>query len=420
MSLPIRRLASFGALQLVATIAPIAVLPLVVRMIGASGWVGMSIGYGVGAAAASVVALGWPVSGPPLVAAAATDVRAVLFRESLATRAAAAVVATAAAAGISAALSPRGHGFLAAAMAAAITSWGLTPSWYYVGIGQPRGILVFETLPRLAATMASIPVVALTREAVSYPGLLLLASLGSFVISARRILGSTKGPWLENGWRARLRGNVSLSLGNLIGAGYTNLAVPIATAAQPGVHALADLAASSRIRSMSQMGTASVATAFQGWVAEEPAQARSRRRAAFALTTAVGLITAALLFVIGPFISGILFGSNVRYGWLMSAVTAAGVIPYALGATLSFHCLAPAGMHRQIASSRIAATIVGVPMLYVGVRHSGAVGGAAASAASEFVVVALQALAWRRLSAFNQPDPACSSATRSDGVPTGP
>lgn len=394
--LPWRRLASFGGLQLFSAVAPVLVLPVLVRTIGTHGWVGLSIGYGIGAAAAILTSFAWPMTGPPRVAAAAEPEARGVYWESVVVRLVTFAVSGGLSMALAGVLAPGGSGVLAAAMALAVTSWGLTPSWYYVGVGKPRGILAFETLPRLAATLSSIPAIALTGSALWYPALLLATSAGCLVTATRSIgIGWRSGgrPTVVAGLGDRLRTSAALTLSALVGAGYTSLVVPLARLTDLGTQGLADLAASTRLRTMAQMGASAVTSGLQGWVAEPPGlEARIRRmRQGLLASTAGGVAGGLGLFLVTPFAGPLLFGSVAHVGWALSAVTAAAALPYAVTASLSFHVLTPLGLGRHVAWSRIAATAVGVPLLLLGASTWGAVGAASATLAAECVVLAWQA-----------------------------
>lgn len=388
--LPVRRLVSFVGLQGLAAVVPLLVLPAINAIVGAQGWVALSIGYGVGTAAAVVSAYSWPVLGPHRVAGADPGAAAWVYWESLITRCAAWLVAAVAGALAAALLVEGSHRVLAVSMAVAVTSWGMTPSWFFVGRGDARSVARYETIPRLISSAAAIPLISMTGQPLIYPVLVLAASAGSLMAATRRIMKAahaSERPAVP--WRAGLADHASLTAAGLIGTGYTSLVLPVARSVHPGTLELSNLAAATRIRGMAQMGTAAVATGLQGWASEGESDAvkRAHRRRALAATSAIGVITALVLALILPFVGHWLFGDVSDISWGLSVATATACIPYAMASSLSFHVLAPLGRSRVISTSRIAATFVGVPAIAMGAGLHGAVGALIGTALAECVVV---------------------------------
>lgn len=405
MTLPWKRLFAFGGLQLFGTIAPVLVVPVIVRLVGVEGWVGLSLGYAIGAAAAIAINYGWPITGPSRLAAATEAEAAAAFYESLIMRATVALPVLAIAVLASSILTPAGHRGLAVAMTVAMASSGMASNWYYIGRGQPNGILHYEAVPKLVATLVTIPLVHFTHIAVLYPVLLLCGTLGGVYVSARRILAGHKGTThLAPGLKSRFASYGLVAASGIVGAGYTSLALPITQIAGTSLVQVANLAGSLRLRSMTQAGIAAGTSALQGWVSEQDQVLTRRRRMRVALLTNAGLgaLAGLLLFLAGPLISTFLFGDAVEMSYTLSALTGLACVPYALSASLSFHILAPLGRTRSVASSRVLATAIGVPLIFVMTRQSGANGAAGAILISESVVVVLQALTVYRVNRQNR------------------
>lgn len=394
-SLPFRRIASFVLLQGLSAVVPLLVLPVINDRVGREGWVSLSIGYGIGAAAATPAAFGWAVLGPHRVAAATKETAAAVYLESAITRSIAWLLSASVAVFAAATLAPGKHVMLAVLMAVAISSWGLTPSWFFIGRGLPSRVAAYETIPRLVSSVAAIPAVSLLNAPLAYPILVLVTSMVTFCVATMRLTAPLQGNYvLPPGWRSRLRGHASLSFSALLGTGYTSLVVPIARMAHPGVPTLSDIAAATRIRNMAQMGTASVTSGLQGWASEgNEADLPRRRRKALLVTTLAGVGSALFLFLLLPPTAHLLFGDVASVSWPLSFLTALAAIPYAIGSSLSFHVLAPLAMTRTISASRIAATIIGVPAIVVGAKVGGAEGVLLSTCLAECIVVLWQGYA---------------------------
>ena len=74
-------------------------------------------------------------------------------------------------------IAPAGGRQLAVTMAVAICISGLTPTWYFIGLGEPSGIAIWDVFPRVAATVLAAGLVVWGVPAVSYPVALTLASV---------------------------------------------------------------------------------------------------------------------------------------------------------------------------------------------------------------------------------------------------
>jgi len=405
MTLPWRRLFAFGGLQLVGVIAPLLVLPVVVRLIGVDGWVGLSLGYAIGAVAAIAINYGWPITGPSRVAAASEAEAAKVFAESLVMRATVAIPVLAIAVLVATLLTPPAHRGLAGAMTAAMASSGMASNWYYIGRGLANGILHYEAIPKLAASLLTIPLVQLTHVAMIYPVLLLCGTLGGVLLSTRQIMsGHRDVTRFAPGMKGRYTSYGLVAASGVLGAGYTSLALPMMQVAGTSLVQVANFAGSFRLRSMTQAAIAAATMALQGWVSEEDQELtrRHRMRVALLTNTGIGGLTGLTLFLVGPWLSTIVFGDAARVSYTLSALTGLACVPYAVSASLSFHILAPLGRERSVALSRIVATAVGVPLIFAATKQGGANGAGAALLISECVVVLLQALAAYRASRQNR------------------
>lgn len=389
--LPLRRVASFGGLQFFSAIVPFVVLPVVVELIGTEGWVGLSIGYAVGAALAVGVNFGWATLGPAAVAALEPRQARARFHDSLVQRLVVLGPLLVIASACTAALATPGYRGLALLMLCAVGSAGLASGWYYIGRGEPSGILRYEAVPRLVSTLLSIPLVYLTGSALWYPASLLAGTLWGVAASCRRILKADRGTGL--GWRHGLRDHGAIATSNVVGAGYTSLAVPIAQVSGATLADVGIFAGSVRLRTMAVTAPASLTSALQGWVAEPTTEAgrRARMMRAAVATTAVGLVTALGFALLGPWLSSVVLRDAAPLSPMIAVLTGVACLLQALGGTLSFHLLVPMGRGRVIATSRVVASIVGGPIVWVMARQWGALGAVTAVALAELIVTAILA-----------------------------
>jgi hypothetical protein len=280
-------------------------------------------------------------------------------------------------------------------MALSVAVSGLGASWCFIGMGRAQGVFRYDALPKLVATLAAIPVVAVSRSALWYPALLLGGTLVGVVASHRALLG-VRGAEVEareEGLSRRLREYVVLAMGGVVGAGYTSLAVPLTQATGASLRSVADFAGALRLRSMAQNGIAAVTTGFQGWVAEpqDSTTLLARMRVALLVNSGLGALGGVAFAVMAPLLDGVLFGDAVQISVPLAAINGVTFTAYAVGASLSHHVLAPFGQAGAIGRTRIIASVVGVPLLFVMARSWGAEGAAGGVLLCELIGLALQA-----------------------------
>src|SRR5829696_4949011 len=149
-----QRVLAFGLVPAMSMLGLLVIVPLVARLHGESGVVAISVGQSLGAMLSIVVSLSWPLTGPTAIARAGRNERVALYRASINTRLPIFVACVPIGVLVSAVLLPA-QVVAGALCAVAFTAMGFTSSWYYTGLGKPRGLLVFEAIPRMLATIAA-------------------------------------------------------------------------------------------------------------------------------------------------------------------------------------------------------------------------------------------------------------------------
>lgn len=391
------RLIRFGGLQVLNAIAPILVLPAVIRAVGVSGWVGFSVGFALGALVAVAINFAWPIMGPSLVAGRPVEEARLVFRQSLVGRVAVSIPAGLSGVALAMGLSPDGHSGLAVATTLAVGLNGLAANWYFVGRGEASGILHYETLPKLMATLAAVPAVTISGSAVVYPALLASASIAGVALSARRVLGGWQwGP--TDGWAARLRGQLPIATTGVLSSGSTAMAVPVAALSAASLGSVAVFASGTRLRSMAQAGVGASTSALQGWVSEERTDGAdvTRGRRALLVNVGVGVMACLVLTFASPWADRYIFGPSIQISPVFAVLLGLTTLCYATSASLTNHVLAPAGLARAVVRSTLAGSVLAIPGIYLATPAVGAVGAMGAVLAAEALVVVLQLTAAQR------------------------
>ena len=149
------KLFGYGLSMLLLAVASLVVIPEMIAVSGRQGWGSIALGQGIGTIAAVVMAYGWQLSGPTLIVRGDDRSRRREYVEALVLKSWLFLPVAGLAAWVSWLFAPS-HPELAAVGAIFVASFGLSGSWYFVGVRRPYMLLVTETIPRVAGTLFSI------------------------------------------------------------------------------------------------------------------------------------------------------------------------------------------------------------------------------------------------------------------------
>lgn len=309
------RLAGFTVLPLLSLVLPFVLLPVVARVAGPDGWASIVAGQAVGTFAGTVIAWSWNVAGPiSIVRASGDGARRALYSESIRTRLLLTAAVVPASSLLTFIITGGEHRFDAVAMSWSTALAGLSPAWFGIGLGKPRLLAIFDTLPRFVAAIISAPVLLLTHQIWWYP--LILAILAGFSLAVFQKVFGEQGAWLPFPLTTtvnELKASGKIAGINLSGNAYGAAPVPIATATLPPVSASAGFASVDTVYRLGLFAVVALGNALQGWVLE-PGQPDPRRRQWLAVVAhaVLGLVAATALTLLGPWATELLFGAAVK------------------------------------------------------------------------------------------------------------
>jgi O-antigen/teichoic acid export membrane protein len=389
----LRRILAFAGLPFLTLLTPFLFLPLLARVAGAEAWLAIAIGQSVGAFAALVVALGYNTVGPTVVALESAARRSAVLERSIRPRLALFVPAVIVAATIAASIAPEAHRLDAALMAIALTLSGLSSSWYMIGLGRASLIVLYELLPRMVATATAAAALLTVGQVTWYPVLLIAAALsgsGAFVyftVDVRALLRPQPGAM-----RREFVANRSALTTEIASGAYNSLAVAFVSIASPVTQA-ASYVSGDKLYRIGQYSVSALGNAVQGWVVEENRQEFTQRaRVSFILHLVLGLLGLAAFVLLGPWLSGALFGAEVAIDLSTAVAFGVATLGIALGTALGRVILVGLEARRDFMVSVIIGAAVGIPAVVILASTFGAAGGAWGLALAELVSVACQAV----------------------------
>lgn len=396
MRASIERFGGFATLPFVSLVVAFVALPLIARLVSESEWAALGLGESIGAVAALVIAYGWPVVGPSRVASASDTDAYLLLSGSVSARLVAFAAVLLPGSILAIALAPIGHGWLSVAAFVSTASIGMSPSWFLIGRGRALPLALYETFPRVVATIIALVLLAAGGNALIYPLVVGGVSLGFQIAflhreGALRELARSR-HWLQAG--ERLRSDFVPALTMIIAGAYSAGAVAIVATAGT-VAVVATFVTADRLLRASLTAIVAAANAMQGWVSDVNGLDDLRRRGfrAFLVFTLIGSLGGTALGIAGAPASELLFGENLSIDSPTAAALGAAFLAIALSTGIGRLYLVPVGALKWVLASTLLGAGCGVPTIFLATRTWGVEGAAWAFAGSEILVVAVQVLA---------------------------
>lgn len=384
-----KRFAGFTFVPLIGTLAPLLLLPVAARVGGIDGWYSLSVGQAVGTFGSIVITYGWNVLGPALVAKSNDElVRRKLWVESLSERLLLSAAVVPVAVGLSWALGAEGYRTFTVAMAVAFCLNGLTPNWFFIGTGDPRGMALYDMFPRLVATLLAALFIFVTQSLWSYPVLWILSSVAG-PIAIQRKFGW---PALYAGRSFRdilggLRTRLGVASIDALGGVYVSAPVPVAGAAGSASVA-GSIASSDKLYRFALIAVTTLGNTLQAWTLDPNADSpRRRHSAAICAHFALGIAGMLGLGIAGEFGSSLLFGEEVKADSSTMWFYGAAFFAVSVSTPLIRNILVPSLKTRFVLAGTAVGAVTGVVAMFLLGRAFGATGVAAGFMLSEVLLV---------------------------------
>lgn len=384
------RLSGFTVLPLLSLITPLLLLPVISGFVGAEGVSSVISGQAIGTFAATVLMWGWNVDGPVAVARSVNaEARGIVYLRSIRTRLVLMVLVFPLAAAVAALVAVPEFRSEAVAMAWAVGLAGMSPSWFCIGLGQPRLLAIYDTVPRFLAAVAAVPLLLITAQLWWYTAVLAAATLLALIFFHRNY--SRGGNWFPRGLRA-LAADLKLQARtagiSLAGNAYASTPAPIATASTAPA-ASGSLATADTLYRFGLFTVVALGNAFQSWTIERAAgNRRQRHLAAIWAHAGLGVLGAAVLTAAGPLASSILFAGKVQATTQLCFYYGLAFLFLSASTPLIRNLLIPAGQQKLVLRWTLASAAFGVALMLWSGYQSNAPGIALGMAVSEALLFA--------------------------------
>lgn len=401
----IKRIAAFAGLPLLSSLASFILLPIIANVGGTSAWNSLAVGQAVGAIAAILVGLGWPLTGPAAVASAAEEsVRRRYYAVSFVTRSVVLICAVPLMAVALMFTNGTSEYWVAFLMACAQAAAGLTPAWYCIATGHAGRIAKYDVVPRMLATLGVIPLLFATGDIYLYPLALIVLGLAGTLwfnkdhsrrqdyhgLGARNVLKEI--------WGLRAGAGITAAAGAY--ASTPVLVVQFAASAT----GLAGFVSAEKFYRIGQLATAALGNSLQGWVSEHGTDHRHRRKFSLMALTGLGLAGWLILSLLGPFVSEQLFGAERTADFWTCFWFGLSFLLVCVTTSTGAHWLVPAKRMKAVFASTITGAVVGLPAMAILSSLMGVQGGALGLAIGEVAVTAIQLRAIVQLLGHKTPE----------------
>lgn len=360
-----KRLAGFGLLPAIAAVSPLLVLPVVSRTAGPDGWASAIAGEAIGTFAAIAIAYGWTTIGPALVSIAGTDERrGRLYREALVVRCLTALIALPALATICAIVASPGHEWLAMLMGLQGALIAMSFTWFSVGVGDPRSILIFDAIPRLVVAAAASLTILQVGVVEVYPLSGIAVTVVGTTIYSVGVLRRFPAPWPRiRELPGLFRSTASVALNDAALGAYSAVPAPLVNVASPGI-AAAGFASADKMLKLGQFLPLTLANALQSWTGELHGAPRARRvRISLAMHVGFGSVGWLVLGLAGPWASLVLFGQAAAATLDVTLALGLAFAMYCIRTSMTRHLLFPDGQSRAVMTATLVATALGLPSM---------------------------------------------------------
>ena len=394
----IHRLGGFGGAIVLMAVVNVSVIPIVIRLAGATVWGGIAVSQSVAAFGAILVAFGWATTGPSDVARLAPELRGQFYVDSVASRVWLFLLVLPVIVLIVWFVAPANS--LANSFAAlTLVLPALGASWFFVGERSAWRMLLLETLPRALGTFGGAALLILVGNVALFTAAQAVGAFVSVVVSWINVTKRYRGYELNFGVFAaisRLPRQAGAMVTASTAALYITLPLVLIAAIAPQMTAAYSVA--DKLMKFSLTAFSPVTQIAQGFVPSANSEVHRRRAKIAGIGAAnLGIIAGVFYAALAPLGAHVLSVHKIEVTMALSIPLGIALASIITSEIVGLACLTSFGEIKRVAMSTVLGAVMGVPLLIVCAVQAGAVGIAWATAASQLIVALYQLVYFRRL-----------------------
>lgn len=391
------RLATFGLTIGLSSVIGLISIPLLIRVLGAQAWAMLALTQAVALFFGILVAFGWGVTGPALIARAAVTERPRLFAESLSVRCLLFLLAVVF---MSVVLffvgEPRADWVILGSVTYLLPFLGA--SWFFVGEAKPWRLFFVDALPQLSGTVAGLAAVQIFQNLTVFLIYQAIGSAIAVVLGCRVVL---RGSGMRVQWpsamlfRRSLRSQTHGVLTAATGSLYVSLplmAVSLFLPALRSNYALAD-----KFFKFGTLAFGPVLQVIQGWIPEAgPEKTRYRMIRSVQGAVFIGAAGGVIFAFLVPIVSPLLSAGQIALDFSLTVPIGISFFAVAVSQVVGLACLMFLGESKAVAISTVLGAVAGAPLVIASAIFAGLPQIAWSVAISELIVTSYQLIVLRR------------------------
>lgn len=389
--------AGFFIPPVLASISPLLVIPAITARFGADGWSQIAVAQSVGLGASVLVDLGWSLTGAQRVGRASMRYRRHLYTRALWSRGVmmlpAGVVAS-----IAAWLLCDGDVIVSVGTALAAAGAGLSSAWFFIGMGSPRDLLIYDSAPRMLLSVLAGVLLLCHSSLVTYPLCMLAGCVIPHIMYMCQEKFTVRDLWYGT---RRTRLVVRYQLPSLVSraSNALYLALPVSIVSIFAPASVPQFAAVERLLRMGTSVLVAVPNIFQAWVGKAVSKLERERR----VRIAVGIsVLTAPAYAVGfclaaPAISRYVFTGVVDIPYSLSLASGMVLAVSVMNKVTGGVGLVATRQIGHIARSMMLGGLLGCAAICVLSWLFGAIGAATGELVAESSVLLYQSYVLRRL-----------------------
>ncbi|MCZ1074515.1 lipopolysaccharide biosynthesis protein [Rhodococcus ruber] len=374
--------------------ANLLTVPFVIVNAGGAGWASVAVGQSIGALVGVFTLLGWVQSGPTAVARASDAARGRYYMDSVYVRSLT-LVATVPAVALASAALGTAHPTATTLSAVALLVVNIGANWFYVGEANPRGLFVFDTVPRTIGIVAATAAIACGFPIEGYSAIVLAGAVVAAIMSLFDV-GRRYG---SGGFRPfGLRPYWSLVAAQKHGIGTAllssfYLSMPMLVVQHFAPSAVPQYALIDKIKQQALTAYRPISQALQGWTPRGGAASVLRRtQRASQIAWTLGMLGGIVLVAGAIPLGHVLSGGELVIGWDLAVPVSVAFAANIISVTLGVACLLPLGLEKHVTASAALGVVVMLPLLFPLIKVAGGVGSAWSVAFGQLAVAGYQSV----------------------------